>query len=126
MYADDITLVSNSPIMLQATLNIVFDYARRWQYQLNSLKSLVMVIGESAAVRQRECMTRVWKLGESVISEVDEQDHLGMLGSVYNSTIHRTNEGPGDCCKECFLSSQCSWLSFWLLASAHITQALLV
>ena len=30
MYADDIALVSNSPNMLQAMLDIVFDYARRW------------------------------------------------------------------------------------------------
>ena len=92
MYVDGIALVFNSPIMLQAMLDIVFDYARRGQYQLNGLKSLVMVVGESAAVRQRERMTRVWKLGESVISEVDEQHHLGILRLIYNSTVHRTNE----------------------------------
>ena len=56
---------------------------------MNTLKSLVMVIGETAAVRQREHMNRVWKLGESVFSDVDEQ-YLAILGSVYNSTVHRT------------------------------------
>ena len=27
-----------------------------------------------------------------LIAETDEQHHLGILGDVYNSTIHRTNE----------------------------------
>ena len=91
MYADDIALVASSPSIIQGMLDIVCNYASRWYYLPNSLKSLVMVIGESTAVRQRKRRNRLWKLGESIIAEVDEQ-HLGILRSVYNSTIHRTNE----------------------------------
>ena len=89
MYADDIALVANSPNSMQAMLDIVHGYAKRWRYQLNSVKSVAMVIGESSA-RGRE--NRIWNLGESTISEVDEQHHLGILRSVHNSTTNRTNE----------------------------------
>lgn len=61
-----------------------------------------MVIDESAATRLRERMNRVWKLGKSVIHEIDEQHHLGILRSVYNSTIHRTNERATAAISACF------------------------
>ena len=53
---------------------------------------MAVVIGESAASRKRESENRVWKLHESSVSEVDEQHHIGILRSMYNSTINRTNE----------------------------------
>ena len=51
MYADDIALVANSPNSMQAMLDIVHGYAKKWRYQLNSVKSVAMVIGESSAAR---------------------------------------------------------------------------
>ena len=92
MYADDISLIAKSPTCSQAMLDIVFEYARKWQYQLNSIKSLVMVMIESAATRVREQLRHKWKLGNSFVHEADEQHHLGILRSVFNSTVHRTNE----------------------------------
>ena len=35
---------------------------------------------------------RLWRLEESVLKEVNEQHHLGILRSVANTTLARTNE----------------------------------
>ena len=37
------------------------------------------------------------KLGDSVVQEVDEQHHLGILRSVLNSTVKNTNERCSAC-----------------------------
>ena len=92
MYADDIALVADSPSFLQAMLDIVHTYAQNWRYQLNSVKSVAMVIGETAATRRKERTIRKRNLGSSTLQEVDEQHHLGILRSVLNSTTSRTNE----------------------------------
>ena len=78
MYADDISLIAKSPTCSQAMLDIVFEYARKWRYQLNSIKSLVMVMIESAATRVREQLRHKRKLGNSFVHEADEQHHLGI------------------------------------------------
>ena len=48
MYADDLALVADSADNLQALLNVVYAYSRKWRYQLNADKSVVLVIGECA------------------------------------------------------------------------------
>ena len=92
MYADDLALVSSRPADLQAMLDIVHVYSRKWRYQLNETKSVVMVFGEASATRRRERMSRKWLLGGTAIKEVDETHHLGILRSVSPSTVDRTNE----------------------------------
>ena len=92
MYADDLALVASVPADLQAMLSIVHSYARKWRYQLNESKSVVMVFGEASVTRRRERLSRKWILGDVAISEVDETHHLGILRSVSSSTVDRTNE----------------------------------
>ena len=92
MYADDVALIAESPDELQAMLNIVSSYATRWRYQLNPEKSAVMVFGESSRSRSTGRLNRKWYLCNSLIHETDHQHHLGILRSVLNSTIQRTNE----------------------------------
>ena len=90
MYADDISLIAKSlHVCRPCWTYIACEYARKWRYQLNSVNSLVMVMGESAVTRLRERLRRVWKLGNSIVCETDEQHHLGILRS---STVHRTNK----------------------------------
>ena len=51
MYTDDLALVAGSPEELQAMLDIVSHYASQWHYQLNSSKSVILVLGESPRSR---------------------------------------------------------------------------
>ena len=92
MYADDLAVVADSAHNLQAMLNVVYTYTSKWRYQLNADKSVVMVIGESASSQSAARETRSWSFGDAALREADEQHHLGVLRSVYNSSIHRTNE----------------------------------
>jgi len=89
---DDLTLIPSSPDELQGMFNIFHSYAKKWQYSINADKSAVMVFGESAKSRRSGQEHRKWCLGGDLISETDEQHHLGILSDVCNSTIHRTNE----------------------------------
>ena len=73
-------------------LDIVHNYAQKWRYNLNAEKSVVMVFGETSRTRRLASSARKWTLGDEVLKEVDEQHHLGILRTVFNSTIHRTNE----------------------------------
>ena len=115
MYADDLALVASRP---QAMLDIVHDYARKWRYQLNETKSVVMVFGEASVTRRRERVSRQWLLGDVEIREVDEIHHLGILESVYASSMDRESLSS----KECLL---CGRLSFWLPSSSlRLYQAL--
>ena len=45
MYANDLALVAGSPEELQAMLDIVYNYAQKWRYNLNA--GVVMVLGET-------------------------------------------------------------------------------
>ena len=92
MYEDDLALIIDSPATLQSMLNIVHRYALCWRYHLNGVKSVVMVFGESTCSRRKARADRRWRLGDSVLKEVDEQHHLGILRSVFNSSVARTNE----------------------------------
>ena len=88
VYMDEL----QSPDELQAMLNIVSSYATRWRYQLNPEKSAVMVFGESSRSISTGRLNRKWYLSNSLIHETDHQHHLGIIRSVLNSTIQRTNE----------------------------------
>ena len=73
-------------------LDITHKYANKWRYTFNTDKSVVMVLGETPRLRAALRMAGRWKLGEHLIAEVDEQHHLGILRSVYNTSVYRTNE----------------------------------
>ena len=75
MYADNISLIAASPSALQFMLNLV---DQRWRYQLNGIKSVVLVFGEAAKTREREHALRNWK--------------FDTLRSASNSTMSHTNE----------------------------------
>ena len=64
MYADDLTLLADSPAVLQSMLDITHKYANKWRYTFNTDKSVVMVLGETSRSRAALRMARRWKLGE--------------------------------------------------------------
>ena len=92
MYADDLALIASSPEELQQMLNIVSKYTSQWQYSLSADKSVVMMVGETSKTRTRARASRKWMLGGQTIQKVDEQHHLGILRTVYSTSIHRTAE----------------------------------
>ena len=89
MYTDDLALVAGSPEELQVVLDIVHNYTQKWRYNLNADKSLVMVLGETSCTRKLARSVRKWTLNDEVLKVVDEQQHLGILRTVFNC---RTNE----------------------------------
>lgn len=100
MYADDLALIASSQAELQAMLDIVAAYATKWRYQLNPEKSVVMVYGETSRSRASARVSRKWTLGATEITECYEQLHLGVLRTVHNTSIHRTNKLL--CRQKCF------------------------
>ena len=75
--------------------DMVYQYAQRWRYQLNSAKSVV------TALTRRVChFYRVAALAEgvetglggSILGEIDEQHHFGIFHSVSSSSSSQTNE----------------------------------
>ena len=51
-----------------------------------------MVLGKTAKMRLSAHSSRKWYIGREESSETDEQHHLGILRTVFTSTIHRTSE----------------------------------
>ena len=80
-----LSLVAGSLEELQATLAIVHNYAQKWRYNLNADKSVVMVLGETSCTRKSASSARKWTLSDEVLKEVDEQHHLPILRTVFNS-----------------------------------------
>ena len=106
---------------LQILLDMVHQYAQKWRYQLNGMKSVVMVFGEAARTREHERTLRLWRLGESVLKEVNEQHHLGILRSVANTTLARTNE----LIYQLVTAHSCTelgWVTLWVSSSPDLTK----
>ena len=97
MYADDLALIAESNTALQAMLNLVYNFSLEWHYQLNALKSAVLVFGESASSRTRNRAQRTWHIGSETIQERDSYHHLGVLRSVSPSSNTRTSERCSSC-----------------------------
>ena len=55
-------------------------------------KSVVMVVGETARMRDQARESRRWLLEGRPVQEVDEQFHLGILRTVHQSSIQRILE----------------------------------
>ncbi len=67
-------------------LNITSRYAYtcKWRF---SVKSVVMVFGESSSSWRKNRVDRIWHLSGSCRSEVDQTKHLGILISVFGSSL---------------------------------------
>ena len=92
MYADDPSLIATSEHELQSMLDIVSFYAAMWQYQLNAHKSSILVFGETAVSRKKNHTVSKWMVDGETVPESDSQKHLGILYTVFSSSVHRTAE----------------------------------
>ena len=92
MYADDLALISDSAAELQLMLNIVDSYSSYWRYSINARKSAILVFGESPNSRAHCRPRRYWSINNATIPEADKQHHLGVLRTVYPTSVQRTVE----------------------------------
>ena len=63
-----------------------------WQYQLNAHKSSILVFGETAGSRKKNHTLRKWIVDGETVPESDSQKHLGILHTVFSSSVHQTVE----------------------------------
>lgn len=91
MYADDL---AHSAKDLQEMLDFAIKYAAKWRYSFNASKSVIFVLGESRSLGN----TTINNDPEAdSIQEAEEQHHLGILRSVFITSVHNTNECYSAC-----------------------------
>ena len=73
--ADDMVLVSVSKYGLQKMMDICFNYSVKWRYMYNPSKCAVIVFNEP----KHFIANRLWRLGDSVVNEVVDYTHLGVI-----------------------------------------------
>ena len=85
MYADDLALIAFSADELQAMLDIVSQYATKWRYRINSLKSKVFLFGSN------RLPATTWTIKDQKVEAVKKHLHLGILRSTAPFTSSRTS-----------------------------------
>jgi hypothetical protein len=73
LYADDIVLISENKWKLQKMLDIVYEYSKKWKFELNPKKSEVVVFGLRYPPRNL-----VMNLGEHKLKTVKMYKYLGI------------------------------------------------
>ena len=76
--ADDAYLLADSPSGLQALLDIMDHYARKYHLRFNASKTKVVVTGSKSDIAFFKD-TKPWRLGGDIVNVVDKNDHLGLL-----------------------------------------------
>ena len=73
MYADDVILISDSPIGLQNSLNDLLQYCDEWKLEVNLKKTKII------AFHHRKNLKSNFYLGNDVIEQVDQYEYLGVI-----------------------------------------------
>ena len=76
MFADDIVLIADSKGNLQKLMDIVWEFSCKWRFNCNYDKSAVLVFQHHRVKKDSE--PTVWKLGDTIIQEVNVYKYLGM------------------------------------------------
>ncbi len=74
MYADDLIIISETPLGLQWSLNKLYDYCKKWKLRLNVKKSKVMIIQKKKNVKLVK-----FKFGDDTLDITDTYNYLGLL-----------------------------------------------
>ena len=91
-YADDMASASLSKLNTDKSLNIIYEYARKWRYKYNAKKSAVMVYGETVRENTRGMKYRNFCLGREKVPEKTTYDHVGIKCCLFNNYTPRTEE----------------------------------
>ena len=76
--ADDVTLISNNPIDLQAMINISLDFSKREGYILQPTKSVILPVKTGKPLIETDSF---WKLDNLDMPVVKETSHIGIKRS---------------------------------------------
>ena len=77
LYADDIVLTAGSPEDLQKSLNLIHEWCRTWRLRPSASKTKVMVSSVGRALPSHRGLQ--FRMGESLLEEVDEFCYLGLI-----------------------------------------------
>ena len=75
-YADDIVLFSDSPEELQAMLNLVSDWCRKWRLKINTDKTKIVQFRKTRKQKNDTCK---FEIQGSELSEVSQYKYLGVI-----------------------------------------------
>ena len=84
-YADDVATCCLSKNKLDSAMDIVHNHGCTWRYELNAKKSGVLVYGEVPREHERNCLDRVFKLGQNKVKERINYDHVGIRNTIFDS-----------------------------------------
>ncbi len=84
------SLVTHSPSDLQAMLDIVTQYAFKWEYSINPSKSQIIIVSNKPSIRSQFSTAFSWSVCSKSIPIVESATQLGILISSSSSTIERT------------------------------------
>ena len=93
---DDAYLLSGTPSGLQAALDIISHYAKRYQLKFNAGKTKVVVTGSKVDMAFYKDTTP-WTLDGDRISVVDANEHLGLIVAGTNEEIRNIDENISKC-----------------------------
>ena len=79
LYADDLVLISENETGLQNMLNVLEDWTKCWQLNINCDKSKVMHIRK----KRMPCSTYEFKLGNTIVETVKCYKYLGLVINEY-------------------------------------------
>ena len=97
--ADDLVLISLTPIGLQCMMNTAYCHSRKNRSKYNATKSHISVYGESKWVNKKRQKQRKWFLGGKQVQETNSVKHVGVIlnntGSLKDCVDNACSKGRG-------------------------------
>ena len=90
--ADDIAIISLSPLGLQKLIDLCIRYSQSWRFKFNASKSKILTAGFSRQKLNLIKLNHKWYLGERILEIVDSYKHVGVLIQSSGSSKERTAE----------------------------------
>ena len=88
LYADDMCILADTPEELQTRLNLLYSYCNRWQLQVNTSKTKIVVFRRRGVIRQGE----TWKYDGTDLEVVNDFNYLGTVFNYTGSfTLNQTS-----------------------------------
>ena len=99
--ADDTYLLSDRSSGLQGSINIVQHYARRYRVVFNASKTKIVVTGSKVDIQYYQDI-HPYTLGDSTVSVVPNNEHLGLVVSGIDEEQKNVDQNIAQCRKSLF------------------------